>query len=206
MIATLETNVVALASAGTGKTHGLVGAMLRALLGVSRLLGKDPHPPLDPSRLVATTFSRRAAAEMRSRIHAELDRLATAPASSLHVAHLREAAQAVRVDLDDKTLARRARASQGALPRSRISTLHSLAYDLVRSHATLAGLPPDFGVASEDDERRILESAIERTLAHFERSEPALLATLATITGTGEALSDRLLALLGEHDEDGTNA
>ena len=206
MIATLETNVVALASAGTGKTHGLVGAMLRALLGLSRLGGRVPHPPLDPARLVATTFSRRAAAEMKSRLFAELERLATSPSSSSHLDQLREAALDVRVDLDEPTLARRARAAQGALPRARISTLHALAYDLVRGHATLAGLPPDFTLATEDEERRILETATLRTLAHFEKTEPDLLAALASITGTGEGLADRLLALLAEHEEDGSNA
>ena len=65
-------NVVLVASAGTGKTHALVGVLIHALLGVSEL----QRGPLDPARIAATTFSRKAAAEIRERLVTDLERLA----------------------------------------------------------------------------------------------------------------------------------
>ena len=48
-------NLVLAASAGTGKTHALVGVVVHLLIG-GRAGGA-----VDPSRIVATTFSRKAA-------------------------------------------------------------------------------------------------------------------------------------------------
>jgi ATP-dependent helicase/nuclease subunit A len=190
-------NVVALASAGTGKTHGLVGAMLRALLGLAHT-----KQPIDPSRIVATTFSRRAAGEMQTRLFAELDRLATAPSTSSHFQALGEAALEQGIDLDAGAMASRARVAMDRLPRARISTLHAFAFDIVRDRALEVGLPPGFEVASDDEERDILAQSVLRALTHFGENEPDLLRSLATIMGTGEQLADRLTSVLVELQEE----
>ena len=59
-------NLVLAASAGTGKTHALVGVVVHLLVG-GRVGGA-----VDPSRIVATTFSRKAASEIRARVTTEV--------------------------------------------------------------------------------------------------------------------------------------
>src|SRR5882724_5605241 len=49
-------NLVVAASAGTGKTHALVGVLVHLVLGASELGGEGLHAPVDPGRIVATTF------------------------------------------------------------------------------------------------------------------------------------------------------
>jgi ATP-dependent helicase/nuclease subunit A len=69
-----ETNTVVCASAGTGKTRKLVEVYLELL-----------ERGLDPARIVAVTFTERAAAEMRERIQARTTRiLAAAPICTIH--------------------------------------------------------------------------------------------------------------------------
>src|SRR6516165_2569827 len=69
-----ERNTVVWASAGTGKTRKLVEVYLELL-----------ERGLDPARIVAVTFTERAAAEMRERIQARTTRiLAAAPICTIH--------------------------------------------------------------------------------------------------------------------------
>src|SRR5438045_9081007 len=79
-----ETNTVVWASAGTGKTRKLVEVYLELL-----------DRGLDPTRIVAVTFTERAAAEMRERIRTALEMkpgewartisiLPVAPISTIH--------------------------------------------------------------------------------------------------------------------------
>ena len=59
-----DTNRVVAASAGTGKTFRLAGIAVHALLGASEVVG-ELGIAVQPSRLVATTFSRKAAVNRR---------------------------------------------------------------------------------------------------------------------------------------------
>ncbi|HEX7453920.1 MAG TPA: UvrD-helicase domain-containing protein, partial [Polyangiaceae bacterium] len=63
----LERNAVIAASAGTGKTQLLTGIYLAFALGLS---ADGKQVPSD--RIVATTFSRAAAAEIRERLESRL--------------------------------------------------------------------------------------------------------------------------------------
>ena len=59
-------NTVVVAGAGTGKTYALVTRYLDALLGSDALPGQ-PAAPRSPDRILALTFTDKAASEMRAR-------------------------------------------------------------------------------------------------------------------------------------------
>jgi ATP-dependent exoDNAse (exonuclease V) beta subunit len=114
------------AGAGTGKTHRLVELCIE-------LLGRaDPVPP---ARLVAVTFTEKAAAELKGRIRARVDALAVTDVNW----------RGVRRDLG----------------LAQIGTIHSLCGQILRRHAPAAGIDPGFAVLAEDEARRLLREACE---------------------------------------------
>ncbi|MGH7282505.1 MAG: UvrD-helicase domain-containing protein, partial [Polyangiaceae bacterium] len=84
-------NLVLAASAGTGKTHALVGVVVHLLLGAT-----SSKKSVEPSRIVATTFSRKAAAEMRERLTTELEKLALGDPRAAYEASLLQATSITR--------------------------------------------------------------------------------------------------------------
>ena len=130
-----ETNVVVTAGAGTGKTSLLVERVLRAVIvhGV----------PLE--RLVAITFTRKAAAEMRERLEDALERassllsadacLATDPTQEAD-----RALEGAEESLAREVLLDRARAAAADLESATISTIHSFCLEILRRHHNVAGL------------------------------------------------------------------
>ena len=199
----LERNLVVLASAGTGKTHGLVGAWLHLVLGLSRLGGARPHAPVSPERVVATTFSRRAAAELRARMSTELDALARDPVRSRYAADLGASAEACGAAFEPRVIAEHAAAARARLHTARVTTLHAFAYELVRAHALELGLPPSIALMDEEEERALRERAIDAALGAFARSDPDAAAALSNAAGTGERLEDVLLSAVVELEEAG---
>ena len=124
-------NVVLEASAGTGKTSVLVSRYLNLIrAGVA------------PSNILAITFTRKAAAEMRERI----------------VRDLRKAAALSLVD------AARWRDLRGRLGDIAISTIDAFCLSLVREFPLEADLDPGFEVADETEIPRLVEEALDRTL------------------------------------------
>jgi superfamily I DNA/RNA helicase/Zn-dependent peptidase ImmA (M78 family)/CRISPR/Cas system-associated exonuclease Cas4 (RecB family) len=138
--AAAEANAPALvvAGPGTGKTSTLVArvAYLVRQCGVA------------PERILALTFSNKAANEMRERLMHLL--LAPDPSSGAAVADLR------------------------GLPT--VSTIHAFCGDLLRRYAPLAGLRPDFRLVSETDGYFLLRNlSAELALNHYQPlSAPAL--------------------------------
>jgi ATP-dependent helicase/nuclease subunit A len=145
-------NVVLEASAGTGKTTVLVQRYVN-LLAVG----------VDPANILAITFTRQAAAEMRERI----------------IATLRRAA-AESDEGRKRWLALRDRVGDIA-----ISTIDAFCYALLREFPLEAGLAPGFTVADETESARLAEDAIDRALARcraIARSDPAMALVLTRIT------------------------
>lgn len=185
----LEKNLVLAASAGTGKTHALVGVVIHLLVG----------DRLDPSRVVATTFSRKAAAEIRARVTTELDKLGNDPSASSYVASLRGTVDGVT----DEQLRARARSALARLPHARFGTLHSFATGIVRAYAVELGLGPGFDLATEADARARAEEAIGSALERRFATTPSAVRVLADAAGGIDRLVTQLRRMLVQLEEDG---
>lgn len=122
LIATaLDSNMLVEAAAGTGKTTCMVGRMV-ALLRSGACA--------DAGSLVAVTFTRKAAAELRSRFRLELERAFTAEGDQ-------EAADRLRRALD-------------GIDRCFIGTIHSFCARLLRERPVEAGVGLDFVEIDEE--------------------------------------------------------
>ncbi|MBX3261151.1 MAG: UvrD-helicase domain-containing protein [Labilithrix sp.] len=190
-------NLVLAASAGTGKTHALVGVVVHLLVG-GRAGGA-----VDPARIVATTFSRKAASEIRARVAAEVERLTAEPASSVYAAGLREA---LGGSVSDAELAKRATKAHARLPQARFGTLHSFATGIVQRYAVELGLGPGFELATEADARARIDDAIARALERRLADSPEALRALAEAAGGIDRLVSSLRRVLGALEEDGRSA
>jgi ATP-dependent exoDNAse (exonuclease V) beta subunit len=136
------------ANAGSGKTSVLVERYVRAVV----------DDGLAPGRILAITFTDRAAGELRERVRRRLA-----------AAGEREAA----------------RASAGAF----ISTFHGFCTRLLRTHAVLAGLTPDFMVLDESQAQTLRDSAFDQALAGWlEDGEALELAGRFAVAGLREAI------------------
>jgi ATP-dependent helicase/nuclease subunit A len=125
-------NVVLEASAGTGKTRVLVERYVNLLLA-----------GVEPERILAITFTRKAAAEMRQRI----------------IARLREAARTSQL-----LPAGRWRDLRDRLADIAISTIDAFCLALIREFPLEAGIDPGFDLADQTEIPRLIGQALDRAL------------------------------------------
>lgn len=196
LLYSMPRNLVLAASAGTGKTHALVGVVLHLLFGAR------PGGPVDPSRIVATTFSRKAAAEIRARVTTEVEKLVLEPARSSYAAGLREMIGRT----SDTELSKRARKALARLPHARFGTLHSFATGVVQRYAVELGLGPGFELATEADTRVRVEEAISRALERRLGTASEELRVLTEASGGIQRLVFALRRILVQLEEDGRPA
>jgi ATP-dependent helicase/nuclease subunit A len=156
-------NVVLEASAGTGKTSVLVARYINLL-----------KAGVEPANILAITFTRKAAAEMRERI----------------VGELRDAAGRSQFDRA-RWLELRDRLGEIA-----ISTIDAFCLSLLREFPLEADLDPGFDMADETEVPRLVDEALDRalrTIAGLARSDADIALVLAQL---GLARSREGLALL----------
>jgi ATP-dependent helicase/nuclease subunit A len=181
-------DVVLEASAGTGKTRVLVDRYVRLI-----------EAEVDPRNILAITFTRKAAAEMRERVLAAL----TARAASGFISASRWR------DLTERV---------GDI---QISTIDAFCFALLREFPLEAGVDPAFDVADETEMARFAREAMDRTLdtvrALIDTDEPIrlLLAQIKTPTlvqAIASLLDRRHIALpaigtfVRQHPSAGTSA
>lgn len=161
-------NVVLEASAGTGKTHVLVTRYINLL-----------RAGVDPANILAITFTRKAAAEMRERILRDLRALAGQSAAD----------EARWASLRDR------------LADISISTIDAFCFALLREFPLEADLDPGFDIADETATPRLTDEAIDGALGAARRLASTeevglLMATLGErrVRRGLEALIDRRLA------------
>lgn len=194
----LERNAVIAASAGTGKTQLLTGIYLGFVLG---LTADGRRVPTD--RIVATTFSRAAAAEIRERLEQRLTLLASPEQREKDSLTALSRARG----LDDEELGARARRALEELPQSTIDTLHGLATSILRRHALELGLAPNFTILDEDEAFVDAEVTIDDVLSESMSGPLASAATrlLDSCYGLDRARNE-ITVLLGRLDEEGLPA
>ena len=125
------------ASAGTGKTSLLV----------ARILSLLRRPEVRAERLVAITFTEKAAAELMGRVRDALQRAVGDPASPGHATLVRALEE---------------------LDRAAITTIHSFCTRLLREIPVEAGVSPGFKVIDELEAGRLFDATWEAWLADIE--------------------------------------
>ncbi len=124
-------NVSVQASAGTGKTWMLITRILKLLLS-----------DVEPGRLLALTFTRKAAAEMLSRLNEQARHWASADEKELkHI--LEQIGLKSNPQLIEKTRSLYEKLLHTAYP-IRVSTFHAFAQDLLLRFPLEAEIPPGF--------------------------------------------------------------
>ncbi|MGE5579169.1 MAG: UvrD-helicase domain-containing protein [Bacillota bacterium] len=126
-------NILVSAAAGAGKTSVLVERLTRRLL--------DPVSPLDLERLLAVTFTEKAAAEMKLRIRASL-----LDASQKSPGDARIERQLLVLD------------------RAQISTIHSFCLSVIRRYFYKVGLDPRFRVLDENESELLRQDALSEMM------------------------------------------
>ena len=163
-------HVVLEASAGTGKTSVLVERYINLL-----------RAGVEPANILAITFTRKAAAEMRERVVAGLRDAARGSAAD----------RARWLDLRDR------------LDDIAISTIDAFCLSLLREFPLEADLDPGFDMADETEVPRLIDEALDRSLRVFAgqaRHDPDIALVLAQLgvararAGLAALLARRLVA------------
>jgi len=211
-----EDHVFVWASAGTGKTHTLTLRAMALLLrfGGGELFHGDRDVRLAAARrsarsLVMTTFTRKAAAEMSTRLFRYLERVGrAADLEELEAGSDKLFASVVASLLADvpgedyQKLRSAAAALNEVASQFQIQTLHSFAVSLLSRHPVEAGLPSNCRFADEDgdDLSDFTERLVQRWW-HVQASESS------EIQSDMESVADRIpfktihewLAVLVDH-------
>ena len=179
---TLDRHVVVTAGAGSGKTRTLSRRYLRILgdFAWRAALGEDPR---GPESILVSTFTERAAAEMKERIRAEL--VLGIRELREHREHFAEQVGAARHQAVLRHLQRCLREFE----RARIGTFHGFCGGLLREFAAAASLDPGFEVLADTSAE--VQQAVATALARLDAGDPAFLPLIDTLgrRRTAEALA-----------------
>ncbi|MGB9428682.1 MAG: UvrD-helicase domain-containing protein [Gammaproteobacteria bacterium] len=176
-----QTSFIVQAPAGSGKTSLLTQRYLRLLACVDA-----------PEEIVAITFTRKAAGEMRSRIVKALEDAGNeTPPQEAHRRRTWELARAARAR-DEEHGWRLAEHPA----RLRIQTIDSLNAELTRQMPLLSGFGAQPGIAERPES--LYQEAARRTLALLEQGSAAQSAALATLLQHLDNDLPRLMGLLAD--------
>lgn len=179
------------ANAGTGKTHVLTRRVLRLLL-----IGTAPE------RILCLTYTKAAAAEMSTRVFAELGFWVTKPADELKAALVKLLGRHPTAEETRRarTLFARAIETPGGL---KVQTIHAFAERLLQRFPLEAGVTPGFTILDDVIARQLLREAIDDMLSEATgKTASALGGALraAVAFAADESFDDLLRAALNKKD------
>lgn len=155
-IQTITKNVAVSAGAGSGKTRVLVERFIYILQQAKA----QQIPYLETTDILAITFTRKAASEMKSRIRKRLNELL---------------AQEGQSDFWHKQMQ--------TLERAQIATIHSLCSRILRENPVEAQLDPSFIVAEDFESADFIAQCVQRYLRQELAQDNAALRELVTAYG-----------------------
>lgn len=160
-------NLLVSAAAGSGKTAVLVERIIQKIT--------EKECPIDIDRLLIVTFTNAAAAEMRERIGAAIEKALDKEPENTHL-----------------------QKQQTLLFNAQITTIHSFCLYVIRNFFHRIDLDPDFRVAEEGELKLLKSDVLDDVLeTYYEKAQPEFLALSETIaTGkTDEPLKEAVLKL-----------
>ena len=179
------------ANAGTGKTHVLTRRVLRLLLAGTA-----------PERILCLTYTKAAAAEMSTRVFAELGFWVTKSANELDAALVKLLGCAPTADETRRarTLFARAIETPGGL---KVQTIHAFAERLLQRFPLEAGVTPGFTILDDATARQLMREAIDDMLGEATDDPGSPLGSAlrsAVAFAADESFDDLLRAALDRKD------
>ncbi len=173
-INTLNCNVSVSAGAGSGKTRVLVERFINILAqGI-----KNPQQAVMPKEILAITFTRKAAGEMKERIRKRLYELEKEDTANREFWHLQ------RQNFD----------------QARISTIHGFCNGILKESPVETELDPSFNVAEENDMTEFLQTGIFNYIKKELAEHNADVETLARAYGI-DGFKNQLYTIYVHADE-----
>lgn len=182
-------SVLVRAPAGSGKTDLLTRRFLRLLSEVN-----------DPGEIVAITFTKAAAAEMRHRILSELEKVASGPSQES------ESDPFAMASLAQQALARSRALGWNLIElpaQLRISTIDSFCREIAMQEPILSGLGGSFEIHQQPKE--LYRRAARRTIEQIGRNDVVLSAAIERLLlwrdNNWADLEDQLVEMLAKRDQ-----
>ena len=170
-ISTIDNNVAVSAGAGSGKTRVLVERFLH-ILEQGQANGKE----VAPKEILAITFTRKAAGEMKERIRSKMNEKIATTNSEFWKKQL------------------------GELERAQITTIHGLCSRLLKENPVELGIDPAFNLAEEFEGAEFLQECLNDFVRQGLRAQNADLFTLTNAYGFKNTIN-QLESLVGSIDE-----
>lgn len=150
-----DRNILVSAAAGSGKTAVLVERIIQRLT--------EEKDPVDVDRLLIVTFTEAAAAEMKERIGAAIEKkLSERPGD----AHLEQQATLIH--------------------SAPITTIHSFCLSVIREHFHVIGIDPGFRIAEEGELKLLKQDVLEELLEECYASGDEAFIEFVERFGTGK--------------------
>lgn len=143
-----DRDILVSAAAGSGKTAVLVERIIQRVT--------DPKNPIDIDRLLVVTFTKAAAAEMRERIGAAIDKQCEAHPFDAHL-----------------------RRQSALIHNAMITTIDSFCLFVVRNHFEEINLDPNFRIADEGEIRLLEQDVLDKVFEeNYEAENASFLALI----------------------------
>ncbi|ROR23449.1 DNA helicase/exodeoxyribonuclease V subunit A [Mobilisporobacter senegalensis] len=160
-------NILVSAAAGSGKTAVLVERIITMIT--------EGDNPIDIDKLLIVTFTNAAAAEMRERIGAAIEKKLSEMPENLHL-----------------------QKQMTLIHSAQITTIHSFCLNIIRNYFHTIDLDPSFRVADETELKLLKSDVMEELLERYyeEAKEDFLIFTESYASGKSDALMEELILSL----------